>query len=88
MEEAHKAGVRTTTHAHATDGIKLALRAGVDSIDHSSYLDEEIIELYRETEHFIFPRLFPVSARWSIWRRFLLILRKKFKYILEEKLTV
>ena len=57
VEEAHKAGVRTTTHAHATDGIKLALRAGVDSIDHSSYLDEEIIELYRETGAFYIPTL-------------------------------
>lgn len=49
VEEAHKAGARTTTHAHAADGIKLALKAGVDSIDHSSYIDEEIIRLYHET---------------------------------------
>lgn len=57
VEEAHKAGLRTTTHAHATDGIKIALRAGVDSIDHSSYLDDEIIDLYYETGAYYIPTL-------------------------------
>lgn len=57
VEEAHKAGLRTTTHAHAADGIKLALRAGVDSIDHSSYIDQEVIDLYYETGAYYIPTL-------------------------------
>ncbi len=45
IQEAHKAGKRTATHAQGTQGIKNALRAGIDSIEHGIYLDEECIEL-------------------------------------------
>jgi imidazolonepropionase-like amidohydrolase len=45
IREAHKAGKRTATHAQGTQGIKNALRAGIDSIEHGIYLDEECIEL-------------------------------------------
>ena len=46
VEEAHKAGLRVAAHAHGTEGIKNALRAGVDTIEHASYLDDEAIELF------------------------------------------
>ena len=42
---AHMLGRRTTAHAHGADGIKAALRAGVDSIEHGSFMDDEAIEL-------------------------------------------
>ncbi len=45
IREAHKAGKRTATHAQGTQGIKNALRAGIDSIEHGIYLDVESIEL-------------------------------------------
>ncbi len=48
VEEAHKAGLRVAAHAHGTEGIKNALRAGVDTIEHASYLDDEAIELFLE----------------------------------------
>jgi imidazolonepropionase-like amidohydrolase len=48
VEEAHKAGIRVAAHAHGTEGIKNALRAGVDTIEHASYLDDEAIELFLE----------------------------------------
>ena len=48
VEEAHKVGLRVAAHAHGTDGIKNALRAGVDTIEHASYLDDEAIELFLE----------------------------------------
>ncbi len=44
VEEAHKAGVKTASHAQATQGIKNAVRAGIDSIEHGIYLDDEAIE--------------------------------------------
>ncbi len=49
VEEADRHGVRVAAHAHGTDGIKAALRAGVSSIEHGSILDEEAIALFRET---------------------------------------
>lgn len=48
VEEAHKAGLRVAAHAHGTEGIKNAIRAGVDTIEHASYLDDEAIELFLE----------------------------------------
>lgn len=45
IEEAHRLGVRTAAHAHGTEGIKAAIRAGVDSIEHGIYLDEEACRL-------------------------------------------
>jgi imidazolonepropionase-like amidohydrolase len=50
VEEAHKAGLRVAAHAHGTEGIKNAIRAGVDTIEHASYLDDEAIELFLEHE--------------------------------------
>lgn len=47
VEEAHKAGRRTATHAMGTRGILNALRAGIDSIEHGVYLDEEAVALMK-----------------------------------------
>jgi imidazolonepropionase-like amidohydrolase len=41
---AHMLGRRTTAHAHGADGMKAALKAGVDGIEHGTFMDEEIIE--------------------------------------------
>jgi len=48
VEEAHKAFRPVGAHAQATDGIKNAIRAGVDSIEHGVWLDDEAIEMMRE----------------------------------------
>jgi imidazolonepropionase-like amidohydrolase len=45
VEEAHMRGLIAAAHAHGTSGIKAAIRAGIDSIEHCSYLDDEAIEL-------------------------------------------
>ncbi|MCB2113742.1 MAG: amidohydrolase family protein [Parvularculaceae bacterium] len=43
VSEAHQRGVKVASHAHGTAGIKNAIRAGVDTIEHASYLDKEAI---------------------------------------------
>ncbi len=43
VEEAHKAGKLAATHAQGTEGIKAALRAGIDTVEHGIFLDEEAI---------------------------------------------
>ncbi len=48
VEEAHKAFRVVGAHAQATDGIKNAIRAGIDSIEHGVWLDEEAIALMLE----------------------------------------
>lgn len=48
VEEAHKAFRVVGAHAQATEGIKNAIRAGVDSIEHGVWLDEEAIALMVE----------------------------------------
>ena len=48
INEAHKAGLKTATHAHGTSGIKNAVLAGIDSVEHGSYLDDECIDLMCE----------------------------------------
>lgn len=45
VEEAAKRGTFVAAHAHAAEGIKNAIRAGVRTIEHGSYLDDEGIEL-------------------------------------------
>jgi imidazolonepropionase-like amidohydrolase len=45
VEEAANAGTFVVAHAHSAEGIKRAVRAGVRSIEHGSYLDDEGIEL-------------------------------------------
>ncbi|MBD3306694.1 amidohydrolase family protein, partial [candidate division KSB3 bacterium] len=53
IEEAHKAGKITSAHAHGTQGIKNALRAGIDSIEHGTYADEVALEMMREQGVFL-----------------------------------
>lgn len=47
-EEAHRDGVLVAAHAQSTEGVRLALRAGVDTIEHGSSLDEETIALFKD----------------------------------------
>jgi imidazolonepropionase-like amidohydrolase len=56
-EEAHKAFRVVAAHAQATDGIKNAIRAGVDSIEHGIWLDEEAIGLMLEHGTYLVPTL-------------------------------
>ena len=48
VDAAHAMGRRVTGHAHGKAGIDAALRAGIDSIEHGTYLDDETIALFRE----------------------------------------
>ncbi len=52
-EEAHKLGRKVAAHAHGTQSIKDAIRAGIDSIEHSSLIDEEGIALAKQHGTFL-----------------------------------
>jgi imidazolonepropionase-like amidohydrolase len=49
VDEAHMHGRRVAVHAHGAIGIKVALRAGVDTVEHASLIDDEGLELARKT---------------------------------------
>ncbi|MGB6454353.1 MAG: amidohydrolase family protein [Streptosporangiaceae bacterium] len=57
MAEASAAGVPVMAHAQATDGIKNAVRAGVRSIEHGIYLDDEAIEMMLGAGTWLVPTL-------------------------------
>lgn len=58
ISEAHRLGRKVAAHAHGGDGIRLAVLAGVDSIEHGSYIDDEGIKLMKEHKTFLVPTLF------------------------------
>jgi imidazolonepropionase-like amidohydrolase len=48
VDEAHRWGKKVAAHAHGAESIKMAIRAGVDSIEHSSMIDEEGLKLAKQ----------------------------------------
>jgi imidazolonepropionase-like amidohydrolase len=60
-DEAHNAGRRTACHAIGNNGIKNALRAGIDSIEHGFYLDDESLEMAVAQGTFLVPTLIAVN---------------------------
>jgi len=50
-------GFRVAAHAHGAEGIKRALRAGVDSIEHGTYMDDEAIALFKKTGAWYVPTI-------------------------------
>jgi imidazolonepropionase-like amidohydrolase len=57
VTEAHLTERKVAAHAHGAEGIKAALRAGVDSIEHGSMSDDEAIALFKKTGAFLVPTL-------------------------------
>lgn len=57
IEEAHKAGKKTATHAMGSQGIMDALKAGIDSIEHGIYLTDEIISFMTKNTVFYIPTI-------------------------------
>jgi imidazolonepropionase-like amidohydrolase len=48
VDEAHLWGKRVAAHAHGTEGIKMAIRAGVTSVEHASFIDDEGLALAKQ----------------------------------------
>lgn len=55
---AHRRGARVRAHSRGLDGIRNAVAAGVDVIDHASYADAEVLDRIAEQEIFIVPSLY------------------------------
>lgn len=62
IAEAHKHGMRCAAHAIGSGGIKNALRAGIDSIEHGHLVDDEGIALFLETGAYLVPTLAAITC--------------------------
>lgn len=60
ITESHRLGRKVATHAHSALAIKDAVRAGVDSIEHGIFLDEEGIRLMKEHKTYLVPTSYPL----------------------------
>lgn len=62
VEEAAAAGLAVLAHAQSTDGIKRAIRAGIRSIEHDIYLDDEAISMMIDAGTWLVPTLIAPQA--------------------------
>jgi imidazolonepropionase-like amidohydrolase len=62
VEEAARHGLKVAAHAHGTEGILAAVRAGVASIEHGSMLDDEAIRLMKERGTYLVPTTYLTDA--------------------------
>src|SRR5580698_42019 len=57
VDEAHALRRKTAAHAHGAAGAKRAIRAGIDSIEHGTFLDEEAMRMMKERGTFYVPTM-------------------------------
>jgi imidazolonepropionase-like amidohydrolase len=62
VEEAHALRKKVAAHAHGATGAKRAIRAGVDSIEHGSFLDEEAVNLMKSKGTYLIPTFMPLKT--------------------------
>lgn len=64
VEEAHRLSRKVAAHAHGAEGLRQAVRAGVDSIEHGSLIDEEGIRLMKAHRTYLVPTLY--AGEWLL----------------------
>ena len=57
VDEAHASKLKTAAHAHGAEGAKRAIRAGIDSIEHGSFLDDEALDMMKARGTYFVPTL-------------------------------
>jgi len=62
VDEAHTLRKKTAAHAHGAEGAKRAIRAGIDSIEHGAFLDDEAIDLMKARGTYYIPTLMAVEG--------------------------
>lgn len=65
VDTAHLLGLKVAAHAHGKQGIKAALEAGVDSIEHGTYTDSETNELFKRSSAWLVPTMIAGAAALS-----------------------
>ena len=57
VDEAHALRLKTAAHAHGAEAAKRAIRAGIDSIEHGSFLDDEALDMMKQRGTYLVPTL-------------------------------
>ena len=74
VDEAHTLRKKTAAHAHGSQRAKRAIRAGIDSIEHGAFLDDEAIDMMKARGTYYIPTLMAVEggkeilAKWRVSR--------------------
>lgn len=61
VADSHRLGRKVAAHAHGLQGIKWAVEAGVDSVEHGSYIDDEAIEMMKQHGTYLVPTLYTIT---------------------------
>ena len=64
IETAHEYGLKVAAHAHGTEGMKRAVEAGVDSIEHGTFMTDEVVALMKQHGTYYVPTL--SAGRWVL----------------------
>jgi imidazolonepropionase-like amidohydrolase len=62
VETAHDYGMKVAVHAHGAEGMKRAIRAGVDSVEHGTFMDDEAIALFKQHGTWYVPTI--IAGKW------------------------
>ena len=62
VDEAHSLRRKTAAHAHGAEAAKRAIRAGIDSIEHGSFLDDEALDMMKQRGTYLVPTLMAVQG--------------------------
>jgi len=62
VDQAHTMGRKTAAHAHGAEGAKRAIRAGIDSIEHGSFLDDEALRMMVAKGTYYVPTLMAIEG--------------------------
>jgi imidazolonepropionase-like amidohydrolase len=62
VDEAHALRLRVATHAHGAEAAKRAIRAGVTSVEHGSFLDDEALDMMKQHGTYLVPTLMAVQG--------------------------
>ena len=82
VEEANRHGIQVCAHAHGTQGIIAAIKAGVHSIEHGSILDDEAIRLMKESNVFLVPTTGLVDIIMKETEKMAPEMKEKAEYVL------
>lgn len=78
-DEAHRLGYKVAAHTESAEGVRVSLENGVDSIEHGSVMDEEIIELYKKNNAFLCSTISP-AIPYALFDRSIYGISEKDQY--------
>ncbi len=86
VEEAHRWGRTVAVHAQSYDAVKFALRAGADTIEHGTRMDDEAIDLFCRSDSFLVPTLCTLFSVRELGEKLNLVAKQRAEMAINEPL--